>query len=370
MAVVIQREWVSLESPTMKQQGHGTNPCQGIYHRPASHKPTTAIIATHYNIDFAEHYLAPYLAERGFGFLGWNTRFRGNEGYFLLDNALIDIGTGVRWLREEAGVETVVLLGNSGGGSLMSAYQSQAVDPNIEPAPDLSLNEAVLSLIPADLYIALNAHPGRPECLTSWFDPSVIHESDPIAADPELDLYAEGRRAPYGSEFVTRYRQAQRDRNHRITAWVHSEIERLRQAGSFERVFNIHRVWADPRCIDLTLDPSERKPGCYAGDPRRANYGPLGLGRTSTLRSWLSMWSLEESQCMARQHLPRVSVPSLVVQSMADKGVFPSDARAIFDSIGAIDKQLEFVAGEHYFEDGGRPDVADLITGWVNDHNK
>ena len=127
-------------------------------------------------------------------------------------------------------------------------------------------------------------------------------------------------------------------------------------------------MYADPRILELTLDPSERKPGCYAGDPRRANYGPLGIGRTSTLRTWLSMWSLTESQCNGSQHLPRVTVPALVVQSLADRGVYPSDARAIHGELGAVDTRIELVPGEHYFEDGGRDDVADLIAGWLRDH--
>ena len=76
--------------------------------------PRTAFIATHYNVDFSEHYLASFLAERGYGFLGWNTRFRGNEAHFLLDHALAEIGVGVRWLREQAGVERIVLLGQLG----------------------------------------------------------------------------------------------------------------------------------------------------------------------------------------------------------------------------------------------------------------
>ena len=50
------------------------------------------MIATHYQIDFSEHYLADDLATRGIGFLGWNTRFRGFESTFLLDHALVDIG--------------------------------------------------------------------------------------------------------------------------------------------------------------------------------------------------------------------------------------------------------------------------------------
>lgn len=366
---VIEREWVSLPSPTMPQAGHGPNPCQGLYHRPAGARPTTALIATHYNVDFSEHYLAELLAERGWGFLGWNTRFRGNEAHLLVEHAVIDIGVGVRWLREQAGVDTVVLLGNSGGGSLMSAYQSQAVEPNLEPVAGGRLPEAALDLLPADLYIALNAHPGRPEVLTAWLDPSVVDETDPLSVDPALDLYAEGREVPYDRSFLGTYREAQAARNRRITAWAHAELDRLRAAGAWDRLFDVHRVFADPRFLDLTLDPSDRLPGCYGGDPKRANHGTLGIGRTSTLRSWLSMWSLDEGRCSGAQHLPRVTVPSLVVQSLADRGVYPSDARAIHDALGAADKDLVLVPGEHYFEDGGRDEVADLLGGWLEDHH-
>ena len=344
-------------------------PCQGVYHRPSGGRPAVGFIATHYNVDFSEHYLAEYLATRGYGFLGWNTRYRGNEPYVLIDNALIDIGVGVRWLREVAGVETVVLLGNSGGGSLMAAYQSQATEPSVQPAPGLKLNDAVLDLLPADLYVAVNAHPGRPDVLTGWMDPSVVDEADPTSVDPDLDLFAEGRDAPYDPTFLEHYRAAQAARNRRISAWAHDELARIKGHGHSDRIFSIHRVYADPRFIDLTLDPSDRKPGCYAGDPRRANSGPLGLGRSSTLRSWLSMWSLDDAQCNGAQHLPRVTVPSLVVQSLADRGVYPSDARAICDALGATDKRIELLPGEHYFEDGGRDDAADLIVGWLQDRH-
>ena len=101
----IVREFVGLPSPVVGRAGAGGHPCQGIYHRPAAARPPVAFIATHYNVDFSEHYLASFMAERGFGFLGWNTRFRGNEAHFLLDHALAEIGVGVRWLREQAGAE-------------------------------------------------------------------------------------------------------------------------------------------------------------------------------------------------------------------------------------------------------------------------
>ena len=359
------RTWVGLESPTQQRAGHGSNPCQGIYWTPSGVQPKTAMIATHYNVDFSEHYLAPYMAERGIGFLGWNTRYRGNEPYFLLEQAVIDIGVGVRWLREQ-GVECVVILGNSGGGSLMGAYQSQATEPILRPAFGMQLPDAALDLEPADLYISLQAHLGRPEVFTAWLDPSVTDELDPLSVDPSLDMYDAEHGPPYAPEFVARYRDAQVARNDKITAWAKAEITRLGEKGLWDRLFLVERVWADLRFTDLSLDPSDRAYGCYAGDPRWANYSPFGLGRANTCRSWLSMWSLQDSQCSADEHFPRITVPSLLVQSTGDTGIFPSDAQAMFDLMGAKDKTKEMVAGDHYFQHAGsRDEVADLVAGWV-----
>ena len=365
--MAVDRTWVSLESPTQGQSGHGSNPCQGLWWTPAGRRPTVAMIATHYNVDFSEHYLAERTAERGIGFLGWNTRYRGAEPYFVLEQAVIDIGAGVRWLREQ-GVETVIALGNSGGGSLMAAYQSQAVEPNLRTVTGADVPEAALDLPACDLFVSLQAHLGRPEVLTAWLDPSVTDEGDPLSVDPALDMFDAANGSPYAPEFVERYRAAQVARNDRITGWARAELERLAAAGHWDRLFLVDRVWADLRFTDLSLDPSDRLAGCYLGDARWANYSPFGLGRANTCRAWLSMWSLEESQCRGAPHLARVQVPSLVVQSLGDAGIFPSDARELHDAIGAEDKRLEWVAGDHYFQHhGSRDEVADLVAGWVHE---
>jgi pimeloyl-ACP methyl ester carboxylesterase len=349
--VAIDRNFVSLESATSSRAGHGSFPCQGVYYTPAGERPRLALIATHYEIDFSEHYLAEFTAQRGFGFLGWNTRFRGNGAYFILEPALVDIGAGVRWLREEAGVSTVVLLGNSGGASLMSAYQA--------------MGDA-----PGDLFISLCAHPGRPEVHTAWIDPSVVDENDLLVADPALDMFnPDNDGPPYSEEFIARYRAAQVARNERITAWAKDEIARLESAGAYDRTFNIYRTWADLRFTDLAIDPSDRTVGCYFGDPKRANYGPWGIGVVSTCRSWLSMWSLAESKCRGAPNLAKVTCPSIVIQSTADQGCYPSDAKMIFDALGASDKRLEMVPGDHYLlqPEPARGAVADLIAEWLTD---
>lgn len=357
------REFVGLPSPLIGRAGAGGHPCQGVYHRPAGVRPKTVFIAAHYNIDFSEHYLASYLAERGFGFLGWNTRFRGAEAYFLLDHALAEIGVGVRWLRDQPGVEQVVLLGNSGGGSLMAAYQSQAMEPNVTPVAGLRPVAAIEDLPAGDLFVALAAHSGRPEVLTNWFDPSVTDEADALSVDPSLDPFATP--APYSAEFQQRYRAAQVARNERITDWALDRLAALKGTRSRDQLFSIHRTWADLRMIDPTIEPSDRKANrCYLGEPVKANYGVFGIGALCTLRTWLSMWSLRTSQCIAAPHLARITVPALVVHATADTGVYGSDARALFQNLGAQDKQLEFLKAEHYLE-GARSQAADLIGSWV-----
>jgi pimeloyl-ACP methyl ester carboxylesterase len=365
----VERELVALSGPEMPRMGWGSHPCQGVYYRPAGARPKVAFIAAHYNIDFSEHYLADHLTRRGFGFLGWNTRFRGMEAFFLLDRALLDIGLGIRWLREN-GVETVVLLGNSGGGSLIAAYQAQAQRPVIRPTFGMPLADGLDDLSSGDLYVSVAAHPGRPEVLTNWLDPALIEESDPIGVDPALDMYNEENGPPFSDEFVARYRATQRARNDRITAWAKEELERVQAAGHFDRLFTVHRTWADLRFLDGALDPSDRPtPACYLGDPRFANRGVLGIGMLNTLRSWLSMWSLSESQCNSEEHLAAISLPSLIVQPTMDTGVFPSDARAIHDGLAATDKQLVELPGDHYFRDveGARAQVADLLAAWVTE---
>jgi alpha-beta hydrolase superfamily lysophospholipase len=121
--------------------------------------------------------------------------------------------------------------------------------------------------------------------------------------------------------------------------------------------------------IDPTIEPSDRRPNwCYLGDPVKANYGVFGVGTVSTLRTWLSMWSLRTSQCTAAPHLARITLPALVVHATADACVYASDARTLQDAIAAPDKTLEFIKADHYLQepDAARAQTADLITAWVN----
>jgi pimeloyl-ACP methyl ester carboxylesterase len=363
----VSREFVGLASTTAGRAGAGGHPCQGLYYRGLGDQPKVAMIATHYQIDFSEHYIAEYMATRGIGFLGWNTRFRGFESNFLLDHALVDIGVGVRWLRDVQGVETVVLLGNSGGGSLMAAYQSQAVDPNVTPLDGMRPAAGVTELPAADGYVATAAHPGRPEVLTAWMDAAVVDENDPVATDPDLDLFDERNGPPYSPEFIGRYRAAQVARNEAITDWAQFELKRVRAAGFSDRPFSVMRTWADPRMVDPSIEPTKRAPNqCYAGIPVKANRSTHGIAAACTLRNWLGMWSLRVAQTRAEPHLHRISCPALVINADADTGVFPSDARRIYDALASTDKTQDSIDTDHYFTTpGARDEQADTILDWI-----
>jgi pimeloyl-ACP methyl ester carboxylesterase len=367
LLATLDRQFLGLVSPTSPRIMAGGHPCQGVYTTQRGQRPKTAFIATHYNVDFSEHYIAPYLAARGYGFLGWNTRYRGAEDLFLLEHAVIDIGVGVRWLKEHAGVETVVILGNSGGGSLMGAYQAEAIAPTLGDLVRGAGLEALNTLPQADLYVSLNAHQGRPDVLTDWMDASVVDENDPTLTDESLNPFNPDNGPPYAPEFITRYRAAQVARNQRITDWAKAELARLNAAGVPDRLFPLFRCWGDLRMMDGTIDPSERQtPMCYRGHPAVANKTP-SIGRANTLKTWLSMWSLETSKCKGADQLAKFRLPSMVVQGLADTGVFPSDAQKIFDNLGSADKELHMITGAHYFEDSRkvRDDMADLICDWV-----
>lgn len=365
--VTVEREFVGLPSLMVGRNGAGGHPCQGLYHRAAGTRPKIAFIATHYQIDFSEHYMADYLARRGYGFLGWNTRFRGFESHFLLDHALVDIGVGVRWLQETQGVETVLLLGNSGGGSLMAAYQSQAVSPKVTPLEGMRPAEGLDELPAAQGYVASAAHLGRPDVLTDWMDASVSEESDPVSTDPALDLFNPENGPAYSPEFVTKYRAGQVARNNRITEWALEELVRVRKNGFSDSAFTVHRTWADPRMVDPTLEPTSRPANlCYAGVPVKANRSTFGIACATTLKNWIGMWSLTHAQTRAEPHLADITVPALVINADGDTGVFPSDAKRIHDALASTDKSTASILADHYFQNPGARDAqADTIAEWA-----
>ena len=316
--------------------------------------------------------LVSALARAGRHVVYCNPRYRGNDTALIMEKCVLDLGACIADLKTRFGYEKVVLGGWSGGGSLSLFYQEQAEHPTIThtPAGD-PVDLVAANLQPADGVLLLAAHISRSVTMTEWLDPSILDEARPFERDPSLNLYdpAFPETAPYSDAFVQRFRQAQIDRNRRITAWAKAQLAELKAAGDLdaERCFVVQGTMSDVRWTDPTQDPSDRRPHtCYLGDPKIVNDGPVGLGRFTTLRSWLSQWSYDESRANGVVNAGRISCPVLVVNNTADLACTPSHAQRLFDAVGSADKSLVHIEGaDHYYAE--RPDLLPRATAAIGE---
>src|SRR5207249_12327653 len=119
---------------------------------------------------------------------GFTTRYLGNDTSLIMENCLVDMGAMVRFLYGR-GYEKVVLVGNSGGASIVPYYQAQARNPTVTKPPGGGPDLTAADLAPVDGLVMLNAHPSRARLSADWLDPAILDEHQPFARDPTLDMY-------------------------------------------------------------------------------------------------------------------------------------------------------------------------------------
>ncbi len=317
------------------------------------------------------------LARTGFHVIACATRYSTGDAALQMENVLTDLAACVRDAKERLGYQRVILAGWSGGGSLMAGYQAESEQRVIRlsaAGEPTALTE--VELVKPDGLVLMAAHRSRHRLLTEFLDPSILDEDDPDNRDPELDLYAADPKhaPPYDAGFLQTYRSAQQARNRRITARAQQRLAALQEAGrpDDEHCFVVQGTMADPRWIDPTVEPNDRRPGwSYLGDPRVANDGPAGLGRFTTTRGWLSQWGLDTAQVDAVEAAPRISVPVLVVINSADDACPPSHPQAFYDALSQDAKELHVIQGaNHYFSAGAEQrkhldTAAELVRDWA-----
>ena len=145
--------------------------------------------------------------------------------------------------------------------------------------------------------------------------------------------------------------------------------------GKRDECFIVSCTQADPRRLDGSLDANERPP--VADLPAvlltlaRENHSPVGLARFTTLRSWLSQWSVDSAADGPRS-LATVKVPVLVVANGADHLVPPSHCRALYDAVSHADKEFAVIAGASHYYFGQRAKLEEatrLVLRWLRAHN-
>lgn len=349
--------------------------------------PKVGVVVIHPRVDFAHHYAIPRLVGAGFGVLAATARHGGNDTSTEYEEIVLDVAACVRFLREKRGIERVVLLGNCGGGSLVAYYQAQADLPAAErvtrtPAGSPTYFEGA-TMIPADGLVYVAPHRGLGKLMLDAIDPSVTDERDPLAADPELDMYdpRNGFRAPpagseYDDAFLARYRAAQHARVARLDAharaWIAGRTGSER-AKVCDEIMVVYRTMANPAFVDRRIDPSERDYGSLLTErPDLMNYAALGFGRVATPRAWLATWSGLASNADLVANVARIAEPTLLVAAGRDREIYPGDIAAIAGAIASADRRVETIApARHYFEpepgeQGGHVEaLMDLVVPWI-----
>ncbi|HWP58661.1 MAG TPA: hypothetical protein VNL14_12290 [Candidatus Acidoferrales bacterium] len=332
----------------------------GIVVWPRGARPKGATLSMHPDSSRLGHFELEPLARAGFMSMRLKSRFAGNNVNMIVEEILLDIAGGVRFLRER-GCEKIALFGHSGGGPLMAFYQSQAESPDVTATPAGDPPDLTKAELPkADAIVITNTHLGRHIEFTNRVDPSVTDESDPLSVDPSLDMYDPANYQPadggavYSPEFLRRYRAAQRARCDRIAAWVRAQLENIKRKnhpGLRDLPFTIYRTMANPRFLDRTNFKSGMRRGTLWGDPYILNY-TAHKGREGpfvTLRSWLSHLYYATANAETTRHIARTRVPLLVIGGTADYG--GDVAEEIFAAAATTDKRLEYVAGAtHWFD--------------------
>jgi len=349
---------------------------RGVLWTPPNGKPwKTAVILSHPRGDFSVHYACPLLAAAGYAVLGFGTRYQNNDTDCLHESCVVDVKTAHDEMIRR-GAEAVVLLGNSGGGSLMAMAQAQ--------------------LGIGDGWVGMAAHPGEGVFMLQVIDPSVADETDPFSTVPELDMYHpdNGWRpwpepCVYDRDWLVRYRAAQVARVARIDSIAKASIAEATEAGGrlrgldkdtdtvawreqrrravFTKYLTTYRTLADPAYLDLSIDPDERPMGSLFAfpDPFDANYGRNGLARTMTARGWLSTWSGLSSHARLADTMPQVKVPTLLVHPTADTEIRVWQAKEIVDAAGADDvTYVEMNGAPHYLE-GHRQEALAAVSQWL-----
>ncbi len=328
----------------------------------------TVFIVIHPTSNFMAHYLFEPLNRRRRALLGLNTRFIANDSMLSMERAIQDLGAGVRHLREEGYIK-IILIGNSGGGALAAMYQEQAENLTIKTTPDgLPIDLTPEDLPPIDGIAMLCAHPGRAHTLTDWIDPAITDENDLLSNDPDLDMYNSKNGPPYDAIWLKNYRAAQIDRNERLTDWVLYRLSLLSDSPASDQAFIIHRTMADPRFLDLSLDPNDRDIGTIWGDPKKINYASNNIGRFTSLRSFLSQWSMRLTRANGPKCLANTSIPVLNVDYTEDKCVFPSQLKMWSNAAKNRCTDYELKGVGHYPHDKPKKieEVSDLIVDWAN----
>ena len=234
--------------------------------------PHTAFLTIHRTSNFMNMIGTGELAKRGFMVLGMNPRSDNNEASVNFEEISLDIKQGIEFLRKQAGITKVILIGFSGGGPSTTFYQAVA-EKGISycqgPNKLTQCSNALAGLPPADAMLLLDAHPGNTVNGLRSLNPSVLDENDLSKIDPALDPfdvkngYNPSGHSTYSAEFMDRYFKAQSARMNRLidkALAMREEIKQGKGKTMDDVPFIVYRNRARLMDFSMSIHPGTTRP--------------------------------------------------------------------------------------------------------------
>ena len=393
----------------------------GVLYEPTERHPKQriAILVMHSDEDYLAFPTGPEMAERGYTTLCANVMSK--EGMmFSLADKMKSVAAAVKYLRSLPSVEKIVLMGHSGGGTLMSAYQAIAENgPAVFQGNEMILpypgNER---LPPADGMLLLDANWGNAVMQLFSLDPAVESENSGMMIHAWLDLFdpANGF-SPAGSvyppEFIRRFQTSQSERNNGLIEDAlnryrliqhgqgnYSDDEPLIIPGAAQGFTNNKLYAQDPRLMSHTRKPHLllHPDGTRTTEMVRSLRGPENPesfthsfwagARFLSVKTYLNSYAIrtakeygydedhvwgidwDSSYSSTPGNMVHVKVPTLVMGMTAGWEFLASET--IFQMAGSEDKSIAFVEGATHrfspakdqFGDTGKT-LHDYVDEWL-----
>lgn len=193
----------------------------------------TTVLVMHSDEDYLTFPTGQELARRGFRVMCANVPVK--EGLFFSQNdKLRTVKSAIEELRGRDNVGNIVLMGHSGGATLLTAYQAIAENgAQIFQGPEMiypcPINDA---LPPADGVMLLDSNWGNAAMQLFSLDPAIVDEASGLRLNADLDLFNPANGFdPEGSlfpeNFILRFQQAQGKRNNEILCYAKRRLKAI-----------------------------------------------------------------------------------------------------------------------------------------------
>ena len=180
-----------------------------------SAKTSIGIVVMHSDEDYMGFLPNPELSKRGYTVIA-TVPIQGK----VISEKLLNIKACVQYLRQQPDIKKIILLGHSGGATVMTAYQ--LVAEKGKAAFDGKLyndwSERLADLPKADGMMLLDANFGNSLMTLLSLDPNIVEQNGVNNTTDLFNLkdtakgYVAGGNSTYSRSFVTSYNQAQRNR--------------------------------------------------------------------------------------------------------------------------------------------------------------